>query len=141
PALQALVSEGQPRDRLMTRLGIYNLVWSGFGATAYLTGGAMIESWGSRSQFLVPASLFAAQFALLCWLRRRAVALPNVVGLGESGAAKSEPFVPASSVTPKTFLRMAWVANPFAYLAINTIVAMGPSIAKSLDLSPRYAGY
>jgi hypothetical protein len=36
---------------------------------------------------------------------------------------------------------MAWFANPFAYLTINTVVAFGPVIAKSLSLSPRYAGY
>lgn len=140
PALQALVSEGQPRARLMTRLGIYNLVWSGFGAVAYLTGGAMIESWGPRAQFLVPAALFTTQFALVLWLKRGA-APHGLEESAESGGAKGEASIPASSVAPRTFLSMAWVANPFAYLAINTIVAMGPSIAKALSLSPRYAGY
>jgi predicted MFS family arabinose efflux permease len=140
PALQALVSEGQPRARLMTMLGIYNLVWSGFGAVAYSTGGAMIESWGPRAQFLVPAALFTAQVALVLWLKRgspRTCSGETVEACG----AKPAKFFPASSVAPKTFLRMAWVANPFAYLAINTVVAMGPSIAKALELSPRYAGY
>lgn len=140
PSLQALVSEGQPRARLMTRLGIYNLVWSGFGAVAYLTGGAMIESWGPRSQFLVPASLFTAQFALLLWMRRGLASLALSQG-AHSSMAGEEAAVPTSSVVPKAFLQMAWVANPFAYLAINTVVAMGPSIAKALSLSPRYAGY
>ena len=36
---------------------------------------------------------------------------------------------------------MAWLANPFTYLAINTIVAVSPSLAKTLNLTPRYAGY
>jgi predicted MFS family arabinose efflux permease len=140
PALQALVSEGQTRARLMTRLGIYNLVWSGFGAVAYLTGGAMIEAWGPRSQFLVPAALFTAQFALMLWLKRGTTSL-SIGDTAESGGATSEGSAPTTSASPKTFLSMAWVANPFAYLAINTIVAMGPSIAKALELSPRFAGY
>jgi MFS family permease len=140
PALQALVSEGQPRARLMTMLGIYNLVWSGFGAVAYLTGGAMIESWGPRAQFLVPAAMFATQVAIMFWLKRGAPAA-RAGQIDEAGEVTTAQPIRTGSVAPRTFLRMAWVANPFAYLAINTVVAMGPSIAKTLELSPRYAGY
>ncbi len=41
----------------------------------------------------------------------------------------------------RAFLRMAWLANPFAYLAINTVIAIIPSLAKELKLSPMYAGF
>jgi predicted MFS family arabinose efflux permease len=46
-----------------------------------------------------------------------------------------------SPVSPKKFLRMAWLANPFAYLAINTVVAVIPTLANRLDLSPKSAGF
>jgi len=36
---------------------------------------------------------------------------------------------------------MAWLANPFAYLAINTVIAIIPSLSKELKLSPMYAGF
>ena len=41
----------------------------------------------------------------------------------------------------RAFLNMAWLANPFAYLAINTIIAVIPSLAKELKLSPMFAGF
>ncbi len=39
------------------------------------------------------------------------------------------------------FLRLAWLANPFAYIAINTIVAVVPGVARRLDLSTMAAGF
>jgi len=141
PALQALVSDGEERRRMQTMVGIYNLVWSLAGALAYLTGGAMLESWGLDSMFIVPAALNGVQVLIIvilrkCHPRRPIVSIydaePTVAGAGAA--------VPAG-VEPRTFLRMAWFANPFAYLTINTVVAFGPVIAKSLSLSPRYAGY
>jgi MFS family permease len=138
PALQALASDGEDRRRMQTMVGIYNLVWSLFGAFAYLTGGAMIESWGLRSLFIVPAALNGVQTVIILILRKRQPR-GRTTSIPESG-------LPAVGETPpglnaRAFLRMAWFANPFAYLTINTVVAFGPVIAKSLSLSPRYAGY
>jgi predicted MFS family arabinose efflux permease len=36
---------------------------------------------------------------------------------------------------------MAWLANPFAYVAINTLVAVVPGVAKRLGLSTMAAGF
>jgi Major Facilitator Superfamily len=36
---------------------------------------------------------------------------------------------------------MAWVANPFAYIAISTAVPLIPSLAERLHLSPMFAGF
>src|SRR5206468_1574767 len=41
----------------------------------------------------------------------------------------------------KTFLRMAWVANPFAYIAMNTVIPLMPDLARRLHLSPATAGF
>jgi len=41
----------------------------------------------------------------------------------------------------KSFQRMAWLANPFAYIAINTLIAVLPGIAHKFDLSPMLAGF
>src|SRR5262249_39652215 len=44
-------------------------------------------------------------------------------------------------VSPKTFLKMAWLANPFAYVAIYTVIAVMPGIANKLHLSPTQVGW
>src|SRR5204863_5100806 len=41
----------------------------------------------------------------------------------------------------KTFLRMAWVANPFAYIAMNTVIPLIPQVAANLHLSKTGAGF
>jgi hypothetical protein len=38
-------------------------------------------------------------------------------------------------------LRLAWLANPLAYIAINTLIAVVPGIAHRLGLSPMVAGF
>jgi len=41
----------------------------------------------------------------------------------------------------KWFLRMAWLANPFAYIALNTVIAVVPGVANKLGLSATMAGF
>jgi predicted MFS family arabinose efflux permease len=41
----------------------------------------------------------------------------------------------------KTFVRMAWLVNPFAYIAINSLVAIIPTLAGRLGLSAAIAGF
>ena len=36
---------------------------------------------------------------------------------------------------------MAWLANPFAYIAINTLIAVLPGVAVKFHLSPMFAGF
>jgi len=43
-------------------------------------------------------------------------------------------------VSPKTFLRMCGFAIPFSYVGIATVIAMIPSLAKTLGLSTAQAG-
>ena len=46
-----------------------------------------------------------------------------------------------ASSKAKEFLRMAWLANPFAYIAINTLIAVIPGVARRLELSTMAAGF
>ena len=39
------------------------------------------------------------------------------------------------------FLNLAWLANPFAYVAINTLIAVSPGVARRLGLSTMVAGF
>jgi predicted MFS family arabinose efflux permease len=58
---------------------------------------------------------------------------------GTSSALATNPEHPP--MTAKTFLRMAWFANPFAYIAINTLIAAMPGVADRLGLSTMLAGF
>ncbi len=143
PALEALVSEGAPRPLLQRNVGIYNLVWGGLGAVAYFCGGALFEAATFRAMFFVPALLHLSQFIAATWLER-AVKTTRVLtqAVAESHGGKDPHFSEQSRspVSPQTFLRMAWLANPFAYLAINTVVALAPSLATRLQLTVVQAG-
>jgi MFS family permease len=140
PALEALISEG-PRHELPRNIGIYNLVWAGLGAVAYFCGGAIFEATSFRAMFFVPAVIHGIQFF-------STLALERAASRGANGGSDS-PIMPGliqnagherSPVGPETFLRMAWLANPFAYLAINTVIALTPALANRLHLTVVQAG-
>ena len=77
------------------------------------------------------------QFLLLLWLEKH----HNAVLAATPEPPKEKYHPPESSalnqpVNPQTFLKMAWLANPFAYVAINTLFAVMPGVAEKLALSP-----
>ena len=71
--------------------------------------------------------------------------MPPSGSAGTSTHVVAKPVVVESSVSSrpdaKTFLQMAWLANPFAYIAINTLIAVIPSVATRLHLSTTLAGF
>jgi predicted MFS family arabinose efflux permease len=72
---------------------------------------------------------------------------PSAVGLTAREDARLTAEVTAPELNPrpvakaKWFLRMAWLANPFAYIALNTVIAVVPGVAKKLGLSTTLAGF
>ena len=159
PTLEALVSEGEEARGLPRIVGIYNMVWALGAALAFFSGGMLVERMGWESIFWLPATLHLAQFGFALWLARQhhrepiieqepAAFLPPAANhkfqereeyWGEEGAAPLAA-APARRVA-KTFLRMAWVANPLAYTAINTALPLIPDVARRLELSPMLAGF
>ncbi len=68
--------------------------------------------------------------------------LPDgAVRTAAAGSASSAASDPRSQARARVFLRLAWLANPFAYVAINTLVAVMPGIAHRLELSTMLAGF
>ncbi len=140
--LEAIVSEGEPPDRLQRHIGIYNLVWSCAGAAAYFTGGALIEWLGARTLvLLLPSLLLVGQWFLATWL----LAIPGADQLplahpSRHDSPTDDPARSRSNVSPRAFLRMAWLANPCAYLAIYAAVPQIPSLAERLGLGAAAAG-
>jgi hypothetical protein len=62
----------------------------------------------------------------------------NRAGTGEKFSASEGNSI--SSARVKNFRRLAWLANPFAYIAINTLIAVLPGIAAKFQLSTSLAG-
>jgi predicted MFS family arabinose efflux permease len=116
-------------------VGIYNITWSGANAAAYFIGGTLIVKFGYQSMFYLPLVFVLVQLALVFWLEK----------IHRTGAG--EPIEPPppdanwpSAARAKNFLRMAWLANPFAYIAINTLLAVIPGLAAKFQMSPMLAG-
>ena len=133
PALETLISE-RAGASLSKMVGIYNVIWAAGAAIAYFTAGVLLEKLGMASLFWLPLGLTLVELAILpCaarWLNKE-IDLPcHEVTLN-------------SAVHPpdtKRFLRMAWIANPFSYVAINTVIPLIPSIAERLNFSTGMAG-
>lgn len=139
PALEALVSEGESPVTLARRVGCYNVVWAGCSALAYFCGGALLETLGLRALFLAPLGIFIVELALSLWIEARARQRPSTAPAPASSASPP-PLNPRPVGRARTFLRMAWFANPFAYVAINTLIAVMPGVAGRMGLSTAEAG-
>jgi MFS family permease len=141
PSLEALVSEGEPPASLPRTIGIYNVMWAGGSALGYFLGGALLEKLGLTSVFLVPAALLVVQLAILLWVEAQARTLPHSSARAHEVAAPDSARAPRPTDKARRFLRLAWLANPFAYMAINTVLAVIPGLARKHELSPMFAGF
>lgn len=139
PTLEALVAEGEDFRGTARMIGIYNVVWAGSSALAYSVGGWGWERFGRTGLFCIPIAILLVQFALTLWLERAAAKLPKVVPPAEP-AHQPEATALQQALPPKRFLQMAWLANPFAYVAINTVGAIIPQLAERFQLSATQSG-
>jgi predicted MFS family arabinose efflux permease len=140
PTLEALVSEGETYSGLQRNIGFYNVVWAGTGALAYFIGGALLEKLGLKSLFFVPLGFLLLQFGLTFWLHRHFNRLQPAAAAVMTGPTAAPPH-PQPPARARSFLRMAWLANPFAYIAMNTLVAAMPGVAHNLNLTTAQAGF
>jgi MFS family permease len=145
PALEALVSEEETVTELPRMVGIYNMVWAGTAAVANFVGGAMLQNLGLKSLFYVPIVVVSGQLVLTLWLEAAARKASERHASAQAANPKGVTGVLEANHRPlpkaKMFLNLAWLANPFAYVAINTIVAAVPGVAKRLELSTMLAGF
>lgn len=140
PTLEALVTEGEDFRGTARMVGIYNIVWSAGSAGAYCSGGWLWQKLGRHGLYGLPLALMLVQFALALWLEHGAKRLPK----SSPSAAGSHHGLEASALKqplpPRRFLQMAWLANPFAYVAINTVGAVVPQLAARFHLTPAESG-
>jgi predicted MFS family arabinose efflux permease len=140
PTLEALVSDGETAARLPHAVGLYNVVWAVTNASAFFIGGTLIEKFGFKIIFALPLSIIILELALALWLQKHTVEIAREVVNKPATAPPLDPNRPSPAMA-KTFLRMAWLANPFAYIAINTLIAVIPGLAAKFQMSPMLAGF
>ena len=141
PTFEGLVSEGEDYAGLQRNVGIYNMVWAGGNAVAFFCVGALLERLGLNNLFFLPIAIVALQLGLTFFLARAAkkslAGKPTGTHSPSVAPAAGHPRPPE---TGRAFLRMAWLANPFCYIAINTLIAMMPGVAQRLGWSTAMAG-
>ena len=140
PTLQALLSRHEAPGEMARTAGTYNVVWSSCAAVSYLTGGALLERFGGETLFWVPVGLHVLELLLLLTLPGEKILL----GAKSAPSPAATPAKPALNPRPisrvRTFLYLGWLANPFAYMAINGILPVIPQLADHLGLSHAAAG-
>jgi predicted MFS family arabinose efflux permease len=169
PTLEALVSENEPAAGLQHMVGVYNVVWATTAAVANFTGGAILDNLGLRSLFYVPLAILLGQLGLTFWLEQiagpphrhslpqgeprdvdelrgsaaSALEMPHAMTteLLVAAAVEKVTMHRTSPAKARRFLSMAWLANPFAYIGINTLIAVMPGVADRLELSTMLAGF
>jgi len=140
PTLEALVSESETPARVPRAVGIYNIVWAVTNAAAFFIGGTLVEKFGFKSIFYLPLAMMLVQLALTFWLQNHADETARAAAGEPTAVLPTDPNRP-SPARAKSFLRMAWLANPFAYIAINTLIAVTPGLAAKFHVSPMFAGF
>lgn len=141
PAQEALISHGESADTLPRIVGVFNVVWASCSAFSYFFGGMLFEYLGKDSIYWLPVGVFCFQFCLLAILEKRSVVTDQERTTTPRIAKLMQPETTLNnSRVPKSFVRMAWLANPFACIGINSMLAMIPSLAQSHQLSTPAAG-
>jgi len=140
PPLEALMSEGEAPVRLQSLVGLYSVSWAIAGALAYFSGGAILQRLGLPWFFYVPICGFILVFLLLFWFEKQVLNQPPA-GPGIEQAAHLIADRSGSPVRPAAFLQMGYLANPMAYVVLNTVVSTAPSLADRFQFKPMIAGF
>lgn len=142
PTIQALISQRQSPAELSRTAGIYNMVWASASALAYLVSGFLMDTFGGEILFWFSGALNLLQLAVLPALEK----LDATIAAAELTPSTAKPAEPVSGLNPRpiakarNFLHLAWVANPFAYVAIYGVIPIIPKLAQGLGLSESGAG-
>jgi predicted MFS family arabinose efflux permease len=140
PSLEALVTEGEDYQGTARMVGRYNIVWSAASAIAFFSGGWLWERFGRHGLYGICISLMVVQFLFTLWLERGAKKSTHPARPVSEPAHQPDAAALHQSLPPQRFLQMAWLANPFAYVAINTVGAVIPQLAQKFQLSPTQSG-
>jgi predicted MFS family arabinose efflux permease len=91
--------------------------------------------------FWIPAVIYFAGLVVTRWLAGLAATAvaPQPARAAELAHA-AEAVLASPSVPPETFLRLGWLANPFSFVAIFTLIALMPGLVDKFGLTPAQVG-
>lgn len=129
PPMESAISRMPTRVSLMTRMTIYNLIWSGAGFGALFTVGTIAQL-GWHWIYVIPAISMAGVVALLvfCTMGQSTPETPTADHTTAPADPKSDQD-PALARRSTTLLHMAWLANAMAYVAITVVIPLMPTLA------------
>jgi MFS family permease len=134
PALEAIVSDNAGNS-LSKMVGLYNVTWAGTGAVSYFITGILLEKLGMQSLFWLPFGLNLLQLLVVLPFATAALRIEKKEITGNPKKIEVQ-----RSSQSKKFLYMSWLANPFSYVAISTVIPLIPSISGRFGLSTGLAG-
>ena len=140
PNLQALLSREAP-DNLPRTVGIYNVIWAAGSAVAYFTGGGLMDHVSPEILFWMPAGFNVVELFIFHPLLKLAALAGTTHPVVQNDSNVPAPPNPRDTAKARAFLRLAWVANPFSYVAIYGFVPVVPQLAAHFNLTPTYAGF
>lgn len=149
PMLEALVSEHESKERLPDRVGLYNVTWAATAALGVFVGGTLYKVLGAASLYWLPALVHLAQWVALPglgrkhdrWVEEGRLLTSSATGGGEgrlltsTATGRGEGRLLTSAATMGEvgyFKQLAWLGNPFNYMAINTVLAIVPALSVRL---------
>ena len=100
----------------------------------------LLERFGGETLFWLAAGLHLIQLMLLGPLQKLSAIPAAAEPVTRRNAETTPPLNPRPIAKARTFLRLAWIANPFAYVAIFGILPVIPKLSEHLGLTPTYAG-
>ena len=136
PTLQGLLSRESAGEHPRV-VGIYNLIWAGASGLTFLCCGSLFKMNRIGTVFLLPAAIHVCQLLILPKLQRYDSSRENRT----EAAAAAGASVPDEKARQwaKAFVRLAWVANPFAYVAMYGFVPIFPQLADKLHFNSAQA--
>lgn len=133
PAIESGLTRSPGRMPLSARMSMYNIAWGSAGFLATFTHG-WLESLSFRLIFIVPAAACTlAAITLHVW------AIPaHMIGghnPADDVAGEKELDDPAVRCRAKLLLKMAWITNPLAYVAIYVLIPVMTELAKQAGVT------
>jgi predicted MFS family arabinose efflux permease len=139
PTFQALLSREQSPGEGSRTAGIYNLMWSGTAAAAYLTSGVLLDTFGGEVLFWLPAGLHLCCLAMLPKFQKLEAQARAQEKIPAASAEELPRLNPRPISKAKSFLWLGWIANPFSYVGVYSVIPVIPKLAEKFNLSATQA--
>jgi len=128
PAIESGLTRSPGKMPLSRRIAVFNITWGSAGFVATFTHG-MLENISYSLLFIVPAIAAAlAAITLVLW------AIPaSMIGthnVPDTAAGEHELDDPKVRARAHTLLKMAWLTNPLAYVAIYALIPVMTQLTK-----------